>query len=105
MAEAATQLTPRATPILQTMISGRVDNVRVYDGKCYTTVTCPAKDTFSMPSVIEVQSSKRFAEVGQDLTPRLCNVSGYIKPFKYTDQDTGERKEGRKANVYFELIE
>lgn len=105
MAEVATQLTPRSTPILQTMVSGRVESVRTYDGKCYTTVTCPAKDAFSMPSVIEISSAKRFVEVGQDLAPRACTISGYIKPFKYTDQNTGEVKDGRKANVYFELIE
>lgn len=105
MAETSVQPIHKSQPIAQTMLSGRVESVRSFDNKIYTTVICPSKDAFSMPSVFEVSSKRRFCEVGQDFTPCLFNISGYVKSFDYTDKKSGEVKPGRKANVYFELVE
>ncbi|MDO9476219.1 MAG: hypothetical protein Q8K17_04155 [Pseudohongiella sp.] len=104
MAEAAVQQL-RPTRICEMPISGRVDSVKTFEGKTYTRVTCPAKDAFSMPSVFEVRSLRKFAEIGQEFNSKQVSVSGYIRDYQYPDKKTGEMRPGQDNNVYFELIE
>jgi len=91
--------------VLQTIVAGRIQSSRVHEGNQYTTITCPAKNEFSMPSVVEVKSKRKLGEVNSLLAPTPCAVSGYIRLFTYPNKKTGEIMEGREANVYFEVTE
>lgn len=106
MAEAAQNVQPlRQLQPLQIMIGGLIESARVYEGKQYTTIKCPAKDEFSMPSTLEVKSLRKLGEIGARVAGIVCAVSGFIREFDYTDKRSGELKHGRETNVYFEVVE
>ncbi|MDC7700380.1 hypothetical protein [Vogesella indigofera] len=75
----------------QTTISGRIGQVRKYEKYFYTEFLLPAADAYSQPGVVEVRSSARLGKTG-DETECLVEISGYRgKPYRYTDEDTGEQ--------------
>ena len=88
MAEVA-NIAPGAKPIpLSVLVKGKVINVRRHENKINTLITCPAKDEYSRPAVVEVRSDRRLGEVEQIVAVE-CELGGF--PNNFTIRDTGEQ--------------
>lgn len=86
-------------------VQGKVTRVRRHEKFIYTTVICPAKDEYSRPSVVEIRSKSRFAEV-EETCKADCELGGYEgKPYVITDRESGERKTLIPVNHFLDLIE
>lgn len=86
-------------------ILGKVEAVRRYDNKSYTRVICPAPDLYSKPSVVEIRSSARIG-VRDDEIDVTARLSGYTrKPYRVTDQGTGEQSTITPVDHVLDLIE
>lgn len=88
----------------QALIIGRVIRVKRNEGMIYTSVICPAEDQYSQPQVIELRSKDRIGNPEEDIKV-VVKISGFQKRQQYVDQQTGERREWYKNNVYFDVIE
>lgn len=99
---------PVARPVAQAMVVrvvGRVDSVRVYDGKRYTLVVCPAADAYSSPQWLEVRSKGALGARGDEVNVDV-RVGGFKgRPFRVTDKDTGEIKTVTRCTVLLDLVE
>ncbi len=89
-------------PNLSFTLVGRVESKRTHEGKHYTEVLCPAKDTYSMPSVFELRSSYSLGEQGSEINVTV-SLGGNIKKFKFKDRNTGEMRDGRDASCYLDV--
>lgn len=90
---------------LRVYVQGKVTRVRRHEKFVYTTVICPAKDEYSRPSVVEIRSKARFAEV-EETCKADCELGGYEgKSYVITDRESGERKTLIPVNHYLDLIE
>lgn len=90
---------------MQVLISARVTKVRRHDGKTYTNLLAPAKDSFSRPTPLEVRSKQRFGEVGEDVRV-VCEVGGYgRKPYQFTDKETGETRTVEPVVMTLDAVE
>lgn len=72
----------------QTVIRGRIIEVKRTENACYTDVTLPAPDSYSQPQNIRIVSARMLGKPGEDITQR-CTIKGYRR--SYTD------KQGNKA--------
>lgn len=90
---------------LRVFVQGKVTRVRRHEKFVYTTVICPAKDEYSRPSVVEIRSMARFAEV-EETCKADCVLGGYEgKSYTHTDRESGERKTLIPVNLFLDLIE
>lgn len=95
----------RALGPMQVMIVGRVQKARRHNGRSYTKIIIPAKDAFSRPSMVEVRSKQRVGEVGEDVRV-LAEVGGYgRRPYKVTDEDTGEMRTVEPVEITLDAVE
>lgn len=89
---------------LQVLVAGKVTRVRRHEKFFYTTVICPAKDEYSRPSVVEIRSKARFADV-EETTKVTAELGGYEgKAYQVTDRETGERKSLVPVNLFLDLL-
>lgn len=89
MSAVPSSVTPLARP-MQVTIRGRIDAVRRHEGFRFTRMTCPAPDAYTKPAVVEVRSKQPLGNISDEITVQ-CVLSGYPrKPYKVTDQNTGE---------------
>ena len=85
MAEAATNI---KEAVNVATIKGRIDNVRMYEGKHIHVVKLPAADAYSDPAEIELRSSQRLGEPGNEVHCR-AKIVGYSRTFPRRDGGTG----------------
>lgn len=75
---------------LEVAIKGRIDAIRLHNGVRYTRITTPAADEYSRPQTIEVRSKAKLGE-REEVVQVRAKLGGFArKPFKSTDQATGE---------------
>ncbi|MDR2838390.1 MAG: hypothetical protein LBV49_07500 [Azonexus sp.] len=67
----------------QTLIRGRILEVKRTENAVYTDVVLPAPDQYSQPNNVRIVSSRLLGKPGEDLT-QLCQVKGYRR--RYTDK-------------------
>lgn len=82
----------QGTPLryLEVAIKGRIDASRLHNGVRYTRITTPAADEYSRPQTIEIRSKAKLGEREEVVAVR-AKLGGFArKPFKSTDQATGE---------------
>jgi hypothetical protein len=90
---------------LQVLVKGKVEASRRFDGKRYTRIITPAADAYSRPQVVEVRSSSKLAEVG-DETEVTCRLGGYTrKPYRTTDKETGETSMVTPVDLTLDAVE
>ncbi len=90
---------------MQTLIVGKVIRVRRYEQHTYTTIICPAADLYSKPSVVEIRSSRRFADKEEEVSVN-AKLGGYEgKPYKGVDKESGERITLIPVNLYLDLVD
>jgi len=77
MAEAAQQIQSANN---MAIIKGRIDTVRMHDGRHMHVVLLPAADEFSKPQAVEVRSNRRLGEPGSDLQCR-GQLMGFTRTF------------------------
>lgn len=100
MAEVAS-IAPGAKPApLSVLVRGKVTNVRRHENKINTLITCPAKDEYSKPAVVEVRSDRRLGEVEAVISVE-CELGGF--PNNFTIRDTGEQV--RSARLTLDAID
>jgi hypothetical protein len=80
----------------------RIDSSEAYNGNYYTEVTRAAADSFSKPSTFRLRSAQPLGQQGQ-MIEVICNVSGYVRHYNYTDKNTGQPLKGSEPNVYFDV--
>lgn len=100
MAEVASIASGAKTAPLVVLVKGKVINVRRHENKINTLITCPAKDEYSRPAVVEVRSDRRIGEVEQVITVE-CELGGF--PNNFTIRDTGEQV--RSARLTLDIVE
>jgi hypothetical protein len=86
-------------------ISGKVLRCRRYDKKFYTTIITPAPDKYSKPSVVEVRSNSRFAEVDEETTCSAVLGGFEGRSYRVTDKDTGEQRSIVPVNHFLDMVE
>lgn len=85
--DAATKVKPPVLGVRQVHIIGKVLRIRRWQEFTYTTIICPAADEYSKPQVVEVRSSRKFAEQ-QDVTSFIATLGGFEgKPYESRDKD------------------
>jgi len=84
----------------QSVIRGRILEVRRTDKAVYTDVTLPAPDSYSSPQTVRIVSGRFIGKPGEDITARVF-LKGYRR--KYKDKDTGEDRFGN--DISLSLIE
>lgn len=100
----SSKVTPMGQKPLQVFIAGKVTRVRRHEKFFYTTIICPAKDEYSRPSVVEIRSKARFAEI-DETTKVTAELGGYEgKSYQVTDRETGERKNLVPVNLFLDLV-
>lgn len=80
------------------IIAGRCIGVRKVNDIFLHLVTMPAPDAYSHPSTVEVAADSRLAEKEGDFKA-MCRITGFARQYKKTDEDTGEIKIVRTADV------
>ena len=87
-------------------IMGKVDSRRFFKDKYYTTLLVPAADEYSQPSVVEVRSNTKIAEVGEVVSRLSCVVSGYFgKTYTFKDKESGESVTRKPINHVLDAVE
>lgn len=103
-AEAKVTSIPVGQKALAVNIHGKVMRVRRHEKFYYTTIICPAKDEYSRPSVVEIRSKSRFADV-DEATKCQAELGGYEgKAYQITDRESGERKTLVPVNLFLDLM-
>jgi len=85
MAEAAQQIQSANN---MAIVKGRIDQVRLHDGRHMHVVLLPAVDEFSKPQAVEVRSNRRLGEPGSDLQCR-GRLMGFTRQFNTRDGGRG----------------
>lgn len=83
----------------QSVLRGRVLEVKRSENGCYTVLTLPAPDQYSSPQTVEIRSKAVFGRPSEDVTVRVA-IGGFRRG--YTD------KHGEKAyatNISLSAIE
>lgn len=78
---------PVVTPKLQpgqSYLVGRVAEVKRTEKGTYTVINSPARDSFSMPGIHEVQSNRAIGRPGEDIRV-LVQLAGYKKSSRDRD--------------------
>lgn len=96
------------TPVLkvrQVHIIGKVVRTRRYQDFTYTTIICPAADEYSKPQVVELRSSRKFAEK-DDVTSVVAQLGGFEgKAYESRDKETGEISKVIPVTLYLDFVE
>lgn len=90
----------------QTMIHGRIEKsipMKNGDGRI-TTIKTPAPSEFDHPQTVGVRSNGSLGVVG-DMVKIRCTVSGRVRPFEYTDKQTGAREKGENYDIFLHAVE
>lgn len=102
---------PVATPAVQKIktmevfIVGKIDASRRYEGKSYTRILTPAADAYSRPQVVEVRSSAKLGDRGEEVQVK-CQLGGFTrKPYRITDKDSGEQTTITPVDMTLDLVE
>lgn len=75
---------------MEVVVVGRLDASRRYQKIHFSRITTPAPDAYSRPQVVEVRSKSKLGDLGDEITV-VARLGGYTrKPYKLTDEDTGE---------------
>lgn len=92
----------------QGFMSGRITTQRrinTQTGPLYLTVLKqPAADEFSHPATVEIRSSFKLGENGDDWKG-LVNMRGMPNSYDSTDKETGEKRRIISARNEFEAVE
>lgn len=95
-------------PVNQGRVSGRVVSVRRVQGAngafFVTLLTPPAPDAYSSPQTVELNSSRRLADKGEDVMVPV-QIGGFRRTYRATDKDTGEQTNVMTADVRLTVIE
>lgn len=73
---------PKTAPLAanQTVIRGRVLDVKRAENACYTDVVLPAPDQYSQPHNVRIVSTRVLGKPGEDITQR-CQIKGYRRSY------------------------
>ncbi len=75
---------------MEVIIKGKIDASRRFESKFYTRIITPAEDSYSRPQVVEVRSTPKLGQLGDEVTV-TCRLGGFTrKPYRVTDKETGE---------------
>jgi hypothetical protein len=95
----------QAVKSMQVLVSGRIEASRRFDGRTLTHVLTPAPDAYSRPQLLEIRSTRRLGDKGEEITV-TCQLGGYQrKAFQTTDKETGERVTVVPVDHTLDLIE
>ncbi len=90
---------------MQTLVVGRIEHSSRHDGKTTTRIICPSGDDYIAPGSVPVRSKSSIGAVGDQVSV-MCRVGGYKrKPFKVTDNVTGEIRMVTESVTTLDLIE
>lgn len=92
-------------PINCAFFRGRVAGFRTYESadgatRVVTALRLAAADEYSSASAIEVDGPEQLGKPGEVVSVK-CDVGGSLRPFKWTDKESGELKRGTEARVRF----
>lgn len=94
--------------LLSATVKGRVFAARRIQTKAgpqvITILKLAAPDEYSSPQTIELRSSGRLADTGQDWQGRV-RIGGYGRTYQVTDPDTGEKRTVQTADNSLTVIE
>lgn len=88
----------------QVYIAGRIESVRRFEGRAFTRIVMPAPDAYSSPSVIEIESSSRLGDPG-DEWKGMVMLSGYRNEYKSLDKESGELRTVKSACTTLKVVE
>lgn len=71
----------------QSVIRGRVLEVKRTENAVYSVITLPAPDSYSKPQVVEVRSSRFIGKPNEDVTFRV-SLGGYRRSYKDSHGET-----------------
>ena len=70
------------------LLQGRIHSVQRHEGKHYTEVVVPARDEYSFPGRVKVESGDLLGRPGDDVSVR-CGLAGSVRTFIRKDGETG----------------
>jgi len=89
----------------QVLIGGKIVETRFVNKTHYTQIVLPAPDEYSNPQRIEIASSQRLGQKGDQII-QACDIGGYLgKEFFVTDQQTGEKISRRAVIMSLRAID
>lgn len=96
------------SPVLalrQVQITGKVIRIRRYQEHTYTTIICPAVDEYSKPQVVELRSSRKFAEK-DDVTNVIAQLGGFEgRAYESRDKDSGEISRVIPVTLFLDFVD
>lgn len=103
--EAATKKVVPTLATRQVHIIGKVVRTRRYQDFTYTTLICPAADEYSKPQVVELRSSRKFAEK-DDVASVVAQLGGFEgRSYESKDKETGEISKVIPVTLYLDFVE
>lgn len=103
--EAATKKVGPTLATRQVHIIGKVVRTRRYQDFTYTTLICPAADEYSKPQVVELRSSRKFAEK-DDVASVVAQLGGFEgRAYESRDKETGEISKVIPVTLYLDFVE
>ena len=69
-------------------VFGRIESVRVHEGRHFHTVLAPAADAFEKPQAMDIRSGRRLGEPGTDLKV-VGRLVGYQRTFPLSNGGKG----------------
>ncbi|MBL8357298.1 MAG: single-stranded DNA-binding protein [Delftia acidovorans] len=106
-----TQTAPGASPasgklnVMQVVVRGRIDASRKHDKTRYTRIVTPAPDPYSRPQTVEIRSKQSLGSQGDEITV-VAQLGGFTrKPFRSTNQETGETVMVTPVDLTLDAIE
>lgn len=107
MAEAAQNVAPMNRQSVQpgqTIIKGRIENVRKAGTLFLHRLILPAADAYSAPACIEIRASRRLGDSGDDWSG-VVQLGGYRRSYRATDRETGEIRQIMTADNTLTAVE
>lgn len=83
----------------QSIVRGRILEVKSNENGCYTVIVLPAPDQYSKPETIEVRSRNRLGRPQDDVTVRV-SLGGYRRSYK-----NGHGETEYATNVFLRAVE
>ncbi len=99
MAEAAEKITQVTSNDNMAIIAGRIDQVRMHEGRHYHDIQLPAPDAYSSPGWVEVQSPIPLGQPGSEWKGK-CRIGGYRRTFQIK-QGPRAGQQGHSINSYY----
>lgn len=86
-------------------IQGRIERVTKIQDVVLTIVRTPAPSPYDQPGVFELRSKKSLGKAGEEFQGSVI-VRGFPgRKFEYTDQETGEQRQGQNMVVHLTVDE